>query len=71
MVIISTPTLRMDNTKAGFVLGLVADKLVALSIPLVNNDGVDARCVGRAGLHLNMKGAGKLASNFIAALKCL
>ena len=68
---LSTPTLRMDNPKAGFVLRQVADKMLALDINLVNNDKIDASCVGRAGLHLNMRGAGKLATNFISELKRL
>ena len=70
-VILSTPTLRVDNVRAGFVLRQVADKLLNLNIELVDNDNVDAACVGRAGLHLNMKGAGKLATNFIAKMKRL
>ena len=70
-VILSTPTLRVDNARAGFVLRQVADKLLHLNIELVDNDNVDASCVGRAGLHLNMRGAGKLATNFITKMKRL
>ena len=68
VVYLSTPVLRLDNPKAGFVLRQVADKLLELNINCVNNDKIDASCVGRAGLHLNTRGAGKLAVNFISCI---
>ena len=71
IVCLSTPVLRFDNPKAGFVLRKVADKLVSLKIDCINNNEIDASCVGRAGLHLNMKGASRLATNFISRMKRL
>ena len=70
-VYLSSPTLRLDNPSAGFVLCQVSDMLKHLDIDIINNDNINASFVGRAGLHLNMRGAGKLASNFIKAMKCL
>ncbi len=70
-VFISTPVLRMDNPRAGFVLRQVADRLLSLNINCVDNDGIDASCVGQAGLHLNRRGAGKLAINFIRLMQRL
>ncbi len=70
-VYLSTPVLRMDNPRAGFVLRQVSDRLMTLNINCVDNDGIDASCVGQAGLHLNGRGAGKLAINFIKHMKRL
>ena len=70
-VCLSTPTLRLENPSAGFVLRQVSDMIKQLDIEMVDYDDINASFVGRAGLHLNMKGAGKLATNFINAMKCL
>ena len=71
VVCLSTPTLRFDNPRAGFVLKQVTGLMKQLDIEIVDNDEINASLVGKAGLHLNMKGAGKLATNYINKMKCL
>ena len=71
VVCLSTPTLRLDNPSAGFVLRQVSDILKQLNIEIVNNDDINASFVGKAGLHLNMRGAGRLATNYINTMKRL
>ena len=71
VICLSTPTIRFDNPRAGFILRQVTDMLKQLNIEIVDNDEINASLVGKAGLHLNMKGAGKLATNYINKMKCL
>ena len=64
--IISCPTIRTDNHAANITLRNLRTKLKELKIPIICNDNIDSDCLGRGGLHLNEKGSGKLAVNFIS-----
>ena len=44
-VCLSTPTLRLDNPSAGFVLRQVSDMMKLLDIKIINNDEINASCV--------------------------
>ena len=47
-------------------------KLVLLRMKLENviqSNNVDASCIGRAGLHPNGKGSGRLAMNYISVMQ--
>ena len=69
-IYISCPVIRTDNVKANNVLRQVNKTLKSFS-NVVNNDNVDSTCVGRKGLHLNVKGSGRLAMNYISLMRCL
>ena len=71
IIYLSCPVLRFDDTKAGFTLHQLAKKLMSLNIDVISNDNVDATCIGKAGLHLNYKGSGRLAMNFISQMRRL
>ena len=67
---ISCPILRTDNARANTVLRELGDKL-KISHSVVINDNIDINCLGKKGLHLNPKGSGKLAINYISLLRRL
>ena len=68
-VYFSTPTLRTDNGKANMILSKVSENLKKSSANLVENDNINAMGIGKRGLHLNEKGSGRLALNFINLMK--
>ena len=70
-VIISCPVVRADNLKANHTLRSLEEKLKLSSIKIVNNDNIDGTCLGGKGLHLNRKGAGRLAINYISLMRRL
>ena len=47
------------------------NKLKRLATNVLSNENIDASCIGRAGLHPNGKGSGRLAINFIPLMQCL
>ena len=67
---ISCPILRTDNARANTVLRELGDKL-KISHSVVINDNIDINCLGKKGLHLNPKGSGRLAINYISLLRRL
>ena len=68
-VVLSTPVKRTDNGKAMYTLIKVNKVLHELKIDMVDNDNVTDKHLSRKGLHLNMKGAGRLANNFINKIR--
>ena len=62
----SCPIMRNDNNKAKYVVAELWVKLSNINIPLIYNDNISEDCLGKGGLHLNLKGSGRLASNFIS-----
>ena len=69
-VYLSCPILRFDNAKTGFNQYQLGSK-VRLLDDVILNDNIDSSCLGRAGLHLNRKGSGRLAINFLSLIKRL
>ena len=69
-VFISCPVIRRDNARANSVLLELKKKIHSLN-NIVKNDNVDQTCLGKKGLHLNEKGAGRLAINYISLMKRL
>ena len=67
---ISSPTLRCDNYIYKNIVEELSRKLRKQKIPLINHEKVDVDCLENkgkyAGLHLNSKGVGRMAINFIA-----
>ena len=69
-IFMSCPTLRLDNAKANSTLRELKEILKSTHKVIVN-DNIDGSCLGRKGLHLNPKGSGRLAMNYISLLRRL
>ena len=70
-IYLSTPTLRIDNAKANATLRELANKLKVSSLDIVDNGNISSEGIGKKGLHLNEKGSGRLALNYINLMKQL
>ena len=69
-VVISTPIMRTDNKLANSRIREVNNAF--RNVPnTILNDKFDGQCLGKKGLHLNQRGSGKLAVNFIAQMQCV
>ena len=68
-VFISCPVLRTDNAKASLTLLGVRSKIMHLDENVIIHENIDNTCLGKAGLHLNAKGTGRLAMNFISLMR--
>ena len=64
-------TFGTDNGKATLTLNKVNKHLSALQLGIVDNSNINVTGLNRGGLHLNEKGTGKLAVNFIKKLEVL
>ena len=71
LVVISCPVIRTDDKKANDVLREVDGKIKSLFVNFIDNDNIDKTYLSKKGLHLNQKGTGRLARNFIALLQRL
>ena len=67
---ISCPTVRVDNLDAHIKLCKLA-RILKSGENFISNDNIDRYCLGKKGLHLNQKGSGRLATNYISLLRCL
>ena len=67
---LSCPIVRTDNIRANLTLREVDLYMKSLNYS-VKNDNIDNTCLGRKGLHLNLKGSGRLAINFISLMRRL
>ena len=68
-VIISCPTDRYDDPKAKLTILHLRRKLKNLEIPIILNDNIYDDCIGKRRLHLNEKGSGRLAMNFMPHIR--
>ena len=69
-VVFSTPVMRTDNGKATLAIKKLNQILHEdIAVDLVNNNNIKEEHLGRKGLHLNGKGIGRLAINFISKIK--
>ena len=64
-VIVSKPTVWRDHEKANLTLRNVNKHLETLNLECIDNGNISAQHLGRKGLHLNSKGKGSLALNFL------
>ena len=69
MVIISTPTVRSDDGKAGLAVSQLTNHLRQLKTDFVDNTDITSRHIGIKGLHLNFSGTTNLAKNFANVIK--
>ena len=70
-VIFSQPTFRVDNGKAALTLHRLNEHFSDLNLDVVNNSNIKVKHIGQKGLHLNPKGKGRLALNFIHKIRDL
>ena len=68
-IIISTPTLRADNTTANNRNNLFVNHLKKLNIKLIRNDNIEKKHLNYRGLHLRMSGAIKLSENLVKSIQ--
>ena len=69
-VFLSSPIMRLDNYLANSVIRKINIEFNDLS-NVIMNDKIDGLCLGKKGLHLNPRGSGNLAMNFIKQLQCV
>ena len=69
-IFISCPVVRFDNYEANFTLRKLDAKLKSTR-NIIMNDNIDKSCIGKKGLHLNAKGSGRLALNYISLMRHL
>ena len=67
IVIVSKPTVRIDHGKANLALRNVNKHLETLEC--IENGNISVQHLGRKGLHLNSKGKGRLALNFLNQIR--
>ena len=68
-VIISAPTVRSDDGKAGLMVSQLTNHLRQLKTDIVDNTNATSRHIGIKGLHLNFSGTTQLAKNFANVIK--
>ena len=68
---ISCPINRYDNGKASLTIKRLNDHFKDLELDYISNDNIEDDCILEGGLHLNPKGNGKLAINFIRKFKSM
>ena len=59
----------MDDAKANITIRNINKHLSALQSECINNDNISSHHLGRKGLHLNPKGKGRLALNFMKQIR--
>ena len=72
-IILSLPTKRFDNNSGDAALTIreVNMSMKTLKIEIIDNDNISDHHLGKKGLHLNERGTGRLAMNFIACIRRL
>ena len=70
-VILSCPTVRADrgNFHAQKVVFDLRKKLINLNIPLILNENITEKHLGKLGLHLNKYGLARLAMNYMQFMR--
>ena len=69
-IFLSCPIMRLDNHLANSTIRKMNNDLREMP-NVIMNDKIDGLCLGRKGLHLNRKGCGILATNFIKQMQCV
>ena len=70
-IIVSKSTIRIDHGKANLTLRNVNTHLETLNLECIENSNISAQHLGRKVLHLNSKGKGRLAINFLNHIRKL
>ena len=69
-VFLSAPVLRTDNRKAQLTLKNL-EILMKEFDKVIFHENIDGNCLGGKGLHLNPKGSGRLAINYLSQIRRL
>ena len=69
-VFLSAPVMRLDESKAELTLKHLTCSMKALD-NIILHENIDGSCLGRMGLHLNPRGSGRLAINFLSQMRLL
>ena len=64
-VIVSKPAIRIDHGISNLTLRNVNKHLETLNLECIENGNISAQHLGQKGLHLDSKGKGRLAINFL------
>ena len=70
-VFLSCPVIRIDDRNANNTLREFDIYLKRNITDIIVNDNIDVSCLGRRDLHLNPKGSGRLAINYISLMRRL
>ena len=68
-VVISNLITRIDNGKASLTVTKTNEHLHGLQMDIIDNGNITSNELNKGGLHLNPRGLGKLAINFIRRIK--
>ena len=68
-VVISNLITKTDNDKASLTVIKTNEHLHGLQMDVIDNGNINSNEVNRGRLHLNSRGFGKLAINFIRRIK--
>ena len=68
-VILTYPSYRFDDKRANATLRNLRNYLLDLNIPVISNDNITDIHIGKRGLHLNERGSGKLAANYLSYMR--
>ena len=68
-IVISSLITRFDNAKASLTVSRINELLKTVKINIIENNNITNQHLNKHGLHLNEKGSGKLALNFIKKIK--
>ena len=68
-VIISCPTYRFDDQRDNVTLRNLLNNVVDLNIPVISNGNITEMHIGKKGLHLNERGSGRLAVNYLSYMR--
>ena len=70
-ILLSCPVIRTDNAKANLTLHRIRNYIMNLGHDIIIHDNIDNCCLGKAGLHLNARGTGRLVTNFMSLMRRL
>ena len=70
-VVISCPINRIDNSKARLTIKHVINKIKLIKVTKIMNENISDICLERKGLHLNLRGNGRLTVNLITLMRKL
>ena len=68
-VVISNLVTRTDNGKTSLTVIKTIEHLHGLQMDIINNGNITSNELNKGRLHLNPRGLGKLATNFIRRIK--
>ena len=68
-IVLSKPTIRHDHGKANLTIRNVNKHLENLELECIDNNNISVEHIEQKGLHLNLKGNGRSALNFLKQLR--